>query len=314
MSLEGNAVLSLTSAIDDSFAHAVETILAMSSEGRVIVSGIGKAGFIAMKISATFASTGVPSFFLHPAEAVHGDLGRYTKQDVALLLSNSGETDELIRIIPHIKRMGCPIISLTAQGGSNLARYSDITLTIGKLREAGPLGLAPTTTTTTMLALGDALAMAVLNQKDFTKEQFAFFHPGGEIGRSLLTVQEVMRTGEENCIVHENVRVREMLHSITNTKGRPGAASVVHSDGTLAGVYTDGQLRRDLEQGADFLDFPASKVMTAKPKTILPDKLADEAMQLMSEFKIDQLIVIDESNKPIGLIDIQDLVSIRPKV
>jgi arabinose-5-phosphate isomerase len=210
--------------------------------------------------------------------------------------------------------MGCPIISLTAQGGSNLARYSDITLTIGKLREAGPLGLAPTTTTTTMLALGDALAMAVLNQKDFTKEQFAFFHPGGEIGRSLLTVQEVMRTGEENCIVHENVRVREMLHSITNTKGRPGAASVVHSDGTLAGVYTDGQLRRDLEQGADFLDFPASKVMTAKPKTILPDKLADEAMRLMSEFKIDQLIVVDEANKPIGLIDIQDLVSIRPKV
>ena len=296
--------------LDEQFENAVRLIRGMSREGRVIVSGMGKAGFIAMKISATMASTGTPSFFLHPAEAVHGDLGRYTKQDVALLISNSGETEEVLRILPHIKRIGCPIISVTGDSSSTLARHSDVTISVGKLTEAGPHGLAPTTSTTVMLVLGDALAMTVMSLRELSKEEFAYYHPGGNLGRSLMTVSDVMRTGEEHCIVREDMLARDVLHQITTTKGRPGAATIVSAQGNLVGIFTDGDLRRCLDQQADFLNAAISQVMGKSPKTISSDKLAQEALRIMTEKKIDQLIVVSEKGLPVGMIDIQDLVGV----
>ena len=274
---------------------------------------MGKASFIAMKISATFASTGVPSFFLHPAEAAHGDLGRYSKGDVALLISNSGETAEMLLVIPYIKRIGCPIIAITGNSVSSLASHSDITLSIGKVAEAGPHGLAPTTSTTAMLALADALAMAVFSRQEYSRERFAFYHPGGNLGASLLSVSEVMRKDDENCIVPQTLKTSEVLHRITTTKGRPGAASVVDQNGVLTGVFTDGNLRRCLEQGSDFLHKPIAEVMTRNPKVISAGKLAPEALQLLSQHKIDQIIVIDSANHPVGMVDIQDLVDIGVK-
>lgn len=308
--LEAEAVNSVASLIDSSFEDAVKAILSVPATGRVIVSGIGKAGFIGMKISATLASTGTPSFFLHPAEAMHGDLGRYTKDDLALILSNSGETPEILRILPSIKRVGCPVISITATKDSNLARFSNIAIQIGTAPEVGPLGLAPTTSTTTMLALGDALAMTVLNQRGFSKEEFAQYHPGGSLGRKLMTVAEAMRKGDEHAVATEDMLCKEVIHAITTTKGRPGAAAIVDSKGKLAGVFTDGDLRRCLESGSIFLNEPVSKYMGRKPKTCKPNNLVEEALHIMSEFRIDQLIVIDDSNTPIGTLDIQDVVSI----
>ncbi len=309
--LESEAIANLAKQLDGSFEQAVGMILQLPEQGRVVVSGMGKAGFVAMKISATFASTGVPSYFLHPAEAIHGDLGRYTKNDIALLLSNSGETAETIGILPHVRRMGCPVIAITGEASSTLAKHSDVVLSIGKVIEAGPLGLAPTTSTTAMLALGDALAMAVLERQNFSKEQFALYHPGGNLGRRLMLVSEVMRRDQENCVVPETMKTREVLHRITVTKGRPGAASMVDAKGRLSGVFTDGNLRRLLEDGDDFLELPIKKIMTANPKTISPEQIVQEALRIMSEFKIDQLIVIDSDRKPVGMLDIQDLVDIR---
>lgn len=309
--LEAKAIESLIEHLGSDFDHAVELILSMSAESRVVVSGMGKAGFVAMKISATLASTGVPSYFLHPAEAIHGDLGRYTKKDIALLLSNSGETQETISILPHVRRIGCPVIAITANRKSSLGKHSDAVLCLGDLDEAGPLGLAPTTSTTAMLALGDALAMAVLQRQQFSKEQFALYHPGGNLGRGLMLISQVMRKGEENCVVTQSTKGRDVLHRITSTKGRPGAASIVDTSGKLVGVFTDGNLRRCLEQGSSFLDLPISKVMTPNPKTIDAGRIAQEALRIMSEHKIDQLIVVDAKKKPVGMIDIQDLIDIR---
>lgn len=309
--LEAGALRAVAELLDERFDRAVELILNMPDQGRVVVSGMGKAGFIAMKISATFASTGVPSYFLHPAEAIHGDLGRYTKNDIALLLSNSGETEETVGILPHVRRIGCPVIAITGNCDSTLGKHSDVVLSIGKIEEAGPLGLAPTTSTTAMLALGDALAMAVLKRQNFSKERFALYHPGGNLGRGLMLVSEVMRKGDENCVVSQSMKTRDVLHSITTTKGRPGAAAIVDASGKLRGVFTDGNLRRLLEQGDEFLDLPIKKVMTSNPKTIAPSQIVQEALRVMSEHKIDQLIVMDERKKPVGMIDIQDLVDIR---
>jgi len=307
---EAQAILGLANSLGDSFEHAVSLIEALAPGARVIVSGIGKTGFVAMKISATLASIGVPSFFLHPSEALHGDLGRYTKNDLAFLLSNSGETPEILRIVPHLKRIGCSIISVSSDSSSKLAQHSDVALSIGKLVEAGPLGLAPTTSTTVMLALGDALAMTIFNSRDYSKEQFAFYHPGGNLGASLMPVTEVMRKGDEHCVVNQTQKAREVLHKIAVTPGKPGAASIVDQNGKLVGVFTDGDLRRCLDQNSNFLDFPIGDVMGKNPKTILKDKLAPEALRLLSANKIDQIIVVDESHTPLGMVDIQDLVDI----
>lgn len=304
---EAQAILTLSEALDESFHSAVQLILDMPREGRVIVSGMGKAGFIGMKISATLASTGLPSFFLHPAEAVHGDLGRYTKCDVALILSNSGETYEVLRVLPHVKRMGCSTIAITGSAESSLGRHSDVTLAIGKIAEAGPLGVAPTTSTTLMLALGDALAMAVLKNRGLTHEEFAALHPAGNLGRLLMVVSDIMRRGEENCVAPATATVREVIHQITITKGRPGAAAIVDSDGHLVGVFTDGNLRRCLDERLDFLDKPVAGFMSANPKAVRPDQLVQEALRVMTEYRIDQVIVVDSRGTPLGMIDIQDV-------
>lgn len=305
-----NALSQVAAALDGSFEQAVRLINTLPSEGRVVISGMGKAGFIAMKISSTLASIGTPSFFLHPAEAVHGDLGRYTKHDVAIILSNSGETGEILKILTHIKRIGCPIIAITSEPNSALAKHSEVVLSIGKVKEAGPLGLAPTTSTTAMLAVGDALAMAVLSGKSFSPQQFATLHPGGHLGRCLTLVTDIMRRGASHCIVSQNLPAREVLHLISATKGRPGAASVVDEKGALIGIFTDGDLRRCLERQPDFLELPISQVMTTSPKVIADDKLVEEALHLMSEFKIDQIVVVSKSGQPVGMIDIQDLVEV----
>lgn len=305
---EATAISSLANDLNQDFGHAVNAILKISPLGRLIVSGIGKTGFVAQKISATFASIGVPSFYMHPAEAVHGDLGRITDKDIALLLSNSGETPEVLQIVPGLKKLGCYIISLTSNASSLLAKRSNLTLTISKAAEAGPLGLAPTTSTTNMLALGDALAMTVSNLRPITREQFATFHPGGNLGRTLLPISDVMRRNEEVCILPENILGRDALQKITETKGRPGAAAIVSSDGKVSGVFTDGDLRRLLNKKVDFLNMPISEVMCRTPKTISASVLANDALKILSEYQIDQVFVVDDEGRPVGMVDIQDLV------
>lgn len=310
IALEAKAVAQLGRHLNQQFEAALEAILALPPQGRVVVSGIGKAGLIGMKISSTLASTGVSSFFLHPAEAIHGDLGRFADDDIALILSNSGESEELLRMLPSVKRRGCRIILITGKTNSRLAELSDIVLSIGELAEAGPLGLAPTTSTTAMLVLGDALAMTVWSRREFSEEKFALYHPGGSLGRALTPVNQIMRRGSQHCVVREQEITKKVLHKITITKGRPGAATVVNKKGELVGIFTDGNLRRCLESGAEFLDLPIARVMTRKPRTIGHDKLAQEALGIMSELKIDQIIVVDKKRKPVGLIDIQDLVGL----
>lgn len=311
LELEAQALLNIAPLLNEQFDNAVDRILNLSPAGRVVVSGMGKAGFIGMKLSATFASTGVPSFFLHPAEAVHGDLGRYSKSDIAVILSNSGETEEIVRTLGAIRRTGCPIIALTGNITSTLAKHSDMVLSIGKTTEAGPLGLAPTTSTTALLGLGDALAMAVLHKQNFSKEKFALYHPAGSLGRSLMPVTQIMRSEDSICIVSDTLLTVEVLHKITKTTGRPGAAAVVDSTGTLSGFFTDGDLRRYLERGTEFLKLPISAVMSKNPKSIHQSKLAEEALGILSEYKLDQLVVVNDKKQPVGMIDIQDVVYVR---
>lgn len=307
--LQAQAALTEVAArLDDSFSVAVERILQISAAGRLVVSGVGKAGFVAQKISATFSSIGVPSFFVHPTEAMHGDLGRITAADLLLVLSNSGETPELTDFLPHIRKLGCTVISLTAATECTLARLSDVVIAFGKLKEAGPLGLAPTTSTTILLALGDALAMTVLKERPIARERFAGAHPGGALGRSLLLVSEVMRKGEAHCVVAQDASCAEVLHRITLTKGRPGAASIVDAAGVLVGIFTDGDLRRCLDKNKDFLRQPVSAVMGANPKTVQPDVLAEEALRVLRQHRIDQVVVVDEKHAPVGMVDIQDLL------
>jgi len=310
---EGQAILRLKDTLDENLDLAVSILLDMEQHGRLVVSGMGKAGIIGMKISATFASTGIPSYFLHPAEAVHGDLGRFTSKDVALILSNQGETQEVLAMLPSLKRMGCPTICMTSRADSTLAKHSDVLLLIGEQPETGPLGLAPTTSTTLMLALGDALAMSVLKKQNFTREQFAFYHPSGSLGRALMVVSDIMRSGKRFCQVAPEVKIRQVIHEISQTEGRPGAAVVVNSDRSLAGVFTDGDLRRCLEENGDFLDLPVSEKMGKNPKTVSDSVLVQDALRVLSENKIDQVIVINQQNQPVGLVDIQDVVSLQTR-
>jgi len=312
---EATALSNVAELLDERFSQAVNTILSMEPGARIVVSGMGKAGFVGMKISATLASIGFPSFFLHPADAIHGDLGRCTKSDVALLLSNSGESDEIVRLLPMLKQFGTTIISITGRANSTMARHSDIVIELGKLPEAGPLGLAPTTSTTAMLAVGDALAMTLVNSKGFTREEYAAFHPGGDLGRSLMLVSEIMRGEGNHCVVHESLETRKALHAISTTNGRPGAAAVVNDAGALIGVFTDGDLRRCLEEQSNFLSQPIGSICSKNPISIQPDQLAQEACRVIQERKIDQVIVVNKDNVPVGLVDIQDLLSygmIRP--
>ncbi len=303
--VERDALSHLASKIDHNFEKACTLIL--RSKGRVVVTGMGKPGFIAQKISATLSSTGTPSLFLHPAEALHGDLGRVMKDDVVIAFSNSGQTDEILKLLPGIQKIGAKLIAVTGNAKSLLAQFSDVALDVSVKKEACPLNLAPTASTTVMLALGDALALTLSEKKGFKEEDFAFYHPGGNIGKKLLLkVSDIMRTGKDHPIVAESVKVKEVLYRIT--KARAGSASVVNASGRLSGIFTDGDLRRHLESGERILERPVREIMTKKPITIAADKLAVEASDVLRTKKIDELPVVDNRARPVGLLDVQDLL------
>ena len=303
--IEAEAIRRLIPRIGSSFEKAVT--LLVGCKGRVIVTGIGKAGLIGQKISSTLASTGTPSYWVHPAEATHGDLGRITKEDVVIALSNSGETEELVRLLPVIKRMGSRLIALTGNPRSMLAKHSDVVLDVSVTREACSLNLAPTSSTTAMLAMGDALAVVVAERKHFKESDFALLHPGGQLGRRLLLrVSDLMRTGAAHPIVRETSRVRDVLLAIT--KARAGCASVVDARRRLIGIFTDGDLRRHLDSTNHLADRRMADVMTPHPKTIEGEQLAVEALRVLREYRIDELVVVDSRRRPVGLLDVQDLL------
>jgi arabinose-5-phosphate isomerase len=268
---------------------------------------MGKPGFIAQKISATLSSTGTPSLYLHSAEALHGDLGRVTKEDVVLVLSNSGETDEVVKLLPIIKKIGAKLISITGCPESTLGRNSDYLLDVSVKREACSLNLAPTASTTAMLAMGDALAIALLEKNNFKEKDFALYHPGGLLGkRLLLTVDDLMRKGPGNPVVNENAPVKDVLLSIT--KARAGSATVVNAKGKLSGIFTDGDLRRHMKEGDDISGKKIKDVMTKKPMTVKSGTMAIEAMRILRTKKIDEIPVVSGNGKPVGLLDVQDLL------
>lgn len=306
--LEAEAVLEQVERIDEHFKAAVEMI--MACPGRTVITGMGKSGIIGRKMAATLASTGTPSFYLHPAEGIHGDLGMVTEGDVVIALSNSGETGEVLHILPSLRRIGAKLIAMVGNPNSTLAKNSDIVLNVGVSREACPLGLAPTSSTTAALAFGDALALALLSKRKFTASQFAVFHPGGSLGRRLLlTVEDIMHSGDENPLVKADRSVQEALFVITD-KGL-GAVSVVDGEGKMLGVLTDGDIRRGLSKGVDFLKRPVTELMTASPKTITKDKLAAQALHIMESNRpkpITVLPVVDAENHVIGLLHMTDLV------
>jgi len=302
---EGDAIRALADRLDASFDRAVRLIA--DCRGRVVVSGMGKAGLVGRKIAATFSSTGTPALFLHPGEAFHGDLGVVARGDVALILSNSGETDEINRLLPSLRQQGAELVAVTRSAESTLAKACDVTLPLGDLAEADPLGLAPTTSTTAMLALGDALAICVHRRRGFTREQYAFFHPGGDLGRQFVRVREVMRSGDRNPVVRETASIQEAMLAIT--RARAGAVCVIDAAGALAGFFTDGDLRRLLQAGGERrLGEAIGSVMTKKPTTIGPDRYAAEAVAILRGRKIDELPVVDAAGRPVGMLDVQDLL------
>lgn len=306
--MEAEAVLEQVERIDEHFKAAVEMI--MACPGRTVITGMGKSGIIGRKMAATLASTGTPSFYLHPAEGIHGDLGMVTEGDVIIALSNSGETGEVLHILPSLRRIGAKLIAMVGNPNSTLAKNSDIVLNVGVTREACPLGLAPTSSTTAALAYGDALALALLSKRKFTASQFAVFHPGGSLGRKLLlTVEDIMHCGTENPLVKADISVQDALFVITD-KGL-GAVSVVDDDNKMLGVLTDGDIRRGLSKGVDFLKRPVTELMTASPKTITKEKLAAQALHIMESNRpkpITVLPVVDAENHVIGLLHMTDLV------
>ena len=307
--IEAQTIARLEEMLDESFSLAVDAIL--DCAGQLVVTGMGKAGLVGQKISATLASTGTPSFFLHPAEALHGDLGRLRPGDLLLALSNSGETGEVNQLIPVVKKIGPAVIGMTGRNDSTLARLSDIVLDIGRMEEACPLKLAPTASTSAMLALGDALAMVVLEDRGFDRNAYARFHPAGSLGRRLMTVDEVMRKDGELPLVASGTSVADVLIQTSTTPGRPGAALIVDAEGLLLGIFTDGDLRRLLEGGSyEKLQSTVDEFMGHKPKTLSPDQLAEEAHRLLRENKVDNAPVIDSDGRPVGLVDVQDLLDI----
>jgi len=305
LSIEAQAIKDLVRRIDKNFERAIEILF--RCKGRVVLTGMGKAGIIAQKISATMSSTGTPSLFLHSAEAIHGDLGRVTKEDVIIALSNSGETEEVKKMLPLIKKIGVKLISLTGNKKSTLAKYSDVVFDVSVKKEACPLGLAPTSSTTVMLAMGDALSVCLLKAKKFKEEDFAFYHPGGLLGkRLLLKVEDIMRKGAANPIVKENRLVKEVLYAIT--RARAGAASIVNKKGKLVGIFTDGDLRRHIDEKVNLSTFKIKDVMTKNPTTVKKDQLAVEALRILQEKKIDEVPVVDKFLYPVGMLDVQDLL------
>jgi arabinose-5-phosphate isomerase len=304
---EADAIRRLAPRVGASFTQALELVLACT--GRVVVMGIGKAGILGQKLSATFASTGTPSHFVHPSEALHGDLGRIVAGDVVIVLSNSGESEELARVLPSLDRLGVPVVAITASRSSTVGRAARCVVELGDIAEACPLGLAPTASAAALLAMGDALAMAALRARDFSREDYAHNHPGGKLGRKLRKVREVMRQGPQNPLVEESVSVTGAIEVMTRTPGRPGAALVTDASGRLAGIFTDGDLRRLIQSGETDFTRPVGAVMKRGPRTVPPDMLAIDATRILRERQIDQVPVVDDDGRPVGLLDVQDLLA-----
>ena len=307
LQIEADAVLALQSRIDDNFTQAVKMILAC--QGKVVVTGMGKSGLICQKVAATMASTGTPTFFLHPAEGIHGDLGMLSKGDIIIAVSYSGETEEVTRLLPVIKRMGLPLITMSGSPHSTLGIAGDVHLDISIAEEACPLGLAPTASTTVTLAMGDALAVALLDARGFKEEDFALFHPGGALGKKLLLrVEDLMHVGDEIPLVKPETLLRDALFEITSKK--LGVTGVVDTQGALIGVFTDGDLRRIMQQGLECLEQPIEQVMANDPKRILRKNLAAKALQVMEKYSITSLFVFAdaEGEIPVGIVHLHDLL------
>ena len=308
LAIEADALRALSDSLDGSFSRACEAVLAC--EGRVVVSGIGKSGHIGRKIAATLASTGTPAFFVHPAEAAHGDLGMIVDGDVVLAISNSGESDEIAVILPALKRKNITLIGMTGRPESTLARHADIHLTVAVPQEACPLGLAPTSSTTAALALGDALAVALLRARAFTRDDFALSHPAGSLGkRLLLQVSDVMHTGDELPVVRPDTPFADLIVCMSE-KGL-GMVAVADEAGYLKGIFTDGDLRRLFQQQRDFSGLTAQAVMGAQPKTITPNRLATEALKTMQQNRVNVLPVCDEAGRLLGALNMHDLLKAR---
>jgi len=306
LKVEANAIKNLISTINHNFEKAVEMIT--FCKGRIVVMGMGKSGLIGKKIAATLASTGTPAFFLHPAEGILGDVGMMAEGDLVLALSYSGETEEIEKLMPVIRKMNLKLIAITGRPKSRLAKESDLVINVKVKEEACPYNIVPTASTTAMLAIGDALAISLLKRKKFKKEDFARLHPGGILGkRLLLKVKDIMRRGKDNPVIHQKKTVREAL--LVMTKTRLGATSVVDGSGRLVGFFTDGDLRRRLQKDEKILNKKIHTVMTKNPKTITQDKLAIEAAKLMQEKKFDNIPVVDGKGYPIGIVDERDLLS-----
>lgn len=310
---EGQAILDLEGALGDSFCEAAEAIYAC--EGKVVVTGVGKAGLIAQKISATLASTGTLSIFLHPVEALHGDLGRLQRQDVVVALSNSGASREILDLLDHIKRRGSTLVAVTGQPWSALGEHADIAVCFGPIEEACPHGLAPSVSTTVMLALGDALALTVMEMRDFQPEEYAAFHPGGALGRKFLKVEEVMtfRRGERLSVACDDLSLGEALAEAEKVSRRTGAMLLVDGEGKLSGILTDADIRKLLvsRAGENLLECPVAELMTRDPKRIHLGDLASQAEAIFNTYRIDELPVVDDAGRPVGVVDVQDVLGIK---
>jgi arabinose-5-phosphate isomerase len=305
LEIEAAAVKALVKRLDRNFSKAVEVMA--KCKGRVVVAGMGKTGIVARKISATLSSTGTPSIFIHSAEAVHGDLGQVIRDDAVILISTSGETDETVKLLPILKKIGCKTIAMTGGERSTLAKHCDLVLNVGVVKEGCPLGLAPMASTTATLAMGDALAACLVDRKNFKQEDFAFYHPGGSLGRRLLLkVEDIMRKGSHFAKVPEAMLVKNVLLAIT--AARCGSACVVGRNKKFAGIFTDGDLRRHLESDPQVLTRKVGNVMTRHPLTIKKDRLATEAFDILMSKKVDELPVVDAQGHLVGLLDVQDLL------
>lgn len=309
LTLEAQAISSLGARLGDDFLAALDAL--ERTKGRVVCTGIGKPGFIAQKLSATLASTGIPSHYLHPAEAAHGDLGRVAKGDVVVALSNSGSTEEVVRLLVPLKRLGIILIALTGDVDSPLARGADVVVNLGVIDEACPMGLVPTASSAALHALCDALAMTLAWRREFTESEYALYHPGGKLGRSVMKVREVMRTGEANPLIRNTATLEQVVVVMTRTRGRPGAANVVDAKGRLVGIFTDGDLRRLAERHELELDRRIDEVMARRPRCIGPEEFVLAAAALMRELKVDQLPVVDGDGRAVGLLDVQDVLAAR---
>jgi arabinose-5-phosphate isomerase len=311
LQIEADAIGRVRDRLDGAIARAAELIY--RCEGSVIVTGMGKAGLVGQKLAATLASTGTRAFPLHPAEAVHGDLGRIRAGDVVLALSQSGETEEVLRLVPALKRLGAPLVAVTERATSSLGRQADLCLALGPIEEACPLGLAPSASTTALMAVGDALALLVSRMRDFRAEDFALYHPGGSLGRKLLRVEEVMRTAPHIRVATDSETVRGVFVRLGGARRRAGAIIVVDEAERLAGIFTDSDLARLFESRREaLLDQPIAEVMTRDPVRIVVGSLVSEAVEALKSRKLSELPVIDRGGRPVGMIDVTDLIGLVP--